>query len=122
MTMESLPSILFSTQEPRIISRNLSDVEFLAIKESQGKLRSDSNYANGPGSTAKLTALTGKDMYLARAKCVYHKNGGSSPITNPPAVLLVANDIVVVKVSIYCSKTTLAKLLSTNLKMWDIKY
>ena len=48
----------------------LSDIEFLAKKEFDGKLRqNDGTRASSvTGDLATLTANTGKDMYLAKAK------------------------------------------------------
>jgi len=49
----------------------LSDIEYLSIKEFDGKLRSDEGSATTPGTLATLTANTGKDMYIARAKITF---------------------------------------------------
>ena len=47
----------------------LSDIEFLAIKEFDSKLRTNEGGLDGAtGDVATLTANTGKDMYLAKAK------------------------------------------------------
>jgi len=54
--------------------KKLSDIEFLAIKEFNGKLRSDEGFLSAIGDLATLTANTGKDMYLARAKVTFFMN------------------------------------------------
>ena len=49
---------------------DMGDLEYLAIKEHEGKLRSDEGFADVLGDMATLTANVGKDMYLATAKCM----------------------------------------------------
>jgi len=66
---------LFTAVPPKIIG---GDVAYLAKKEFDGKLRTDEGFLSATGDLATLTANTGKDMYLARAKCVFHTNGSSS--------------------------------------------
>ncbi len=46
----------------------LSDIEFLAIKEFGGKIVSNEGTVTTTGDLATLTANSGKDMYLAKAK------------------------------------------------------
>ena len=69
--------------------RKLSDIEYLAIKEFGGKLKTD--YGVTSGTTAQdiatLTASTGKDMYLASAKISIRC--GSSNNSNASAELIV---------------------------------
>jgi len=50
--------------------KKLSDIEFLAIKEFDGKLRSNEGALAANGTLCTLTANTGKDMYIARAKVI----------------------------------------------------
>ena len=50
-------------------SDSLSDIQFLAVKEFEGKLRQADGTVTATGDVASLTANTGKDMYLASAKC-----------------------------------------------------
>jgi len=54
---------------PFLISgkKRLSDIEFLAIKDFDGKLRQDDGVVTTSGDVATLTATAGKDMYLAKA-------------------------------------------------------
>jgi len=49
----------------------LSDIEFLSIKESEGKVRSDEGIRTSAGTLATLTANIGKDMYIATAKVIF---------------------------------------------------
>lgn len=53
--------------------KRLSDIEFLAIKEFQGKLREDDGTVTATGDIASLTANSGKDLYITSAKCS-HRN------------------------------------------------
>jgi len=48
--------------------KRLSDIEYLAIKDFDGKLRQNDNIRTTAGDGATLTANSGKDMYLASAK------------------------------------------------------
>ena len=61
--------------------KRLSDIEYLAIKEFDGKLR-NAKGANRTttGDLATLTANSGKDMYLAVAKasCDFSGNGSAT--------------------------------------------
>ena len=49
----------------------LSDIEYLSIKEFDNKLLSDEGSLTTTGTLATLTADTGKDMYIARAKITF---------------------------------------------------
>jgi len=64
--MSYLQSILFNKAPPEV--GRLSDIEFLMIKEFDGKLRKNEGTISVTGTLATLTAATGKDLYLARAK------------------------------------------------------
>ena len=46
----------------------LSDIEFLAVKDFDGKLVKNEGVKSATGDLATLTASSGKDMYVARAK------------------------------------------------------
>ena len=48
----------------------LSDIEFLSIKEFDGKLVQNDGSKTTTGDLATLTASSGKDMYVAKAKIV----------------------------------------------------
>ena len=56
--------------------RRLSDIEYLSIKEFDGKLVKNDGVLSATGDLATLTASAGKDMYLAKAK-VNVEGGGS---------------------------------------------
>ena len=71
--------------------RRLSDIEYLAIKEFGGKLVENtvtSQSATGDGAT--LTASSGKDMYLAYAKCVI---ANKSNLDRNAIVALIVNTV-----------------------------
>ena len=60
-------------------SGRLSDIEFLSKKEFDGKLRTTEAFSTATGDLVTLTANSGKDMYLARAKVtLYLSSGGTS--------------------------------------------
>jgi len=59
----------------------LSDIEFLAIKAFGGKLVKNEGFLSATGDLATLTASSGKDMYLARAKVTFY-----SRVSNPSSV------------------------------------
>lgn len=70
MSIFGLPLILFKVGV--VAAEDMSDIQFLAIKEFDGKVRSDEGELfEVVGDLATLTANTGKDMYLASAKCVF---------------------------------------------------
>ncbi len=48
--------------------KKVSDIEYLAIKEFGGKLRSEKGSRSTTGDLVRLVAASGKDMYMARAK------------------------------------------------------
>ena len=54
--------------------KRLSDIEFLAKKEFDGKLVRNEGTKSAVGTLCTLTASSGKDMYIARAKCIFHAN------------------------------------------------
>ena len=67
--------------------RRLSDIEYLSIKEFDGKTRyADSAGQTAAGDGATLTAATGKDMYLAKAT-VNVEYDGTGTTVNVKAVL-----------------------------------
>ena len=63
--MSYIQALLFNKK-----GKKLSDIEYLAIKEFGGKLRHDDGTqpSSTTGDLGTLTANTGKDMYLAKAK------------------------------------------------------
>jgi len=48
--------------------KRLSDIEYLAIKEFDGKLTTGEGTLSAAGDLVKITAAGGKDMYLGKAK------------------------------------------------------
>ena len=52
------------------------DLAFIAKKEFEGKVRTDEGTLTAAGDLCTLTANTGKDMYLARAKLSFRTAGG----------------------------------------------
>jgi len=85
---------------------NMSDIQYLAIKEFDGKLRSDEGFLSAPGDLATLTANTGKDMYLARAQITYFGNKTAGSSIADQVVLKINGTIV------ETSKATLANTTS----------
>lgn len=60
--MSYITSILFNKVG------KLSDIEYLMIKEFGGKLKHDEGSATATGTLCSVTAGSGKDLYVARAK------------------------------------------------------
>jgi hypothetical protein len=85
--MSYIHAILFNRR-----GKKLSDIEFLAIKEFGGKVRSNEGTATTATDLATLTANTGKDMYLATAKCSVRGTGSSISLA---IVELLINGVVV---------------------------
>jgi len=80
MTMVSLPNILFRVGK----GRKLSDIEFLSIKEFDGKRADVSNIINYINSTLEIDLITytvpaAKDGYLAFASLVGNYSNPVSP-------------------------------------------
>jgi len=92
MTMVGLPLILFGVE---VGDTDMGDIEYLAIKEFGGKLRSDEGTLSVTGDLATLTANTGKDMYLASAKCIFYLNNDSSAISLQNEVQLSINTVII---------------------------
>ncbi len=75
--------------------KRLSDIEYLAIKEFDGKLVTNTGEQadGGTGNTATLTASSGKDLYLAKASVTVRLDALSSLIVGE--ITLVANSVVI---------------------------
>jgi len=73
----------------------MSDLQFLTIKEFEGKVRSDDGFLSANGDLATLTANTGKDMYLARAQCSFLINNGSTSFAEDQIVVLKIDGVVI---------------------------
>jgi len=74
--------------------RRLSDIEFLAIKEFGGKLRQNDGTlaATTTGDLATLTASSGKDMYLAKAK--FNARNNSATLQATSTMVLKINGVI----------------------------
>ena len=72
--------------------KRLSDIEFLAIKEFDGKLVENEGFLSAAGDLATLTASAGKDMYLAEAKLSVSIDAAS--VLEQSIISLVVNGIV----------------------------
>ncbi len=78
MSIFGLPLILFKVVGA-VAAEDMSDIQYLAIKEFEGKVRTDENTINNvTGVTATLTANVGKDMYLAKASITLSSNSANS--------------------------------------------
>ena len=84
----------------------LSDIEFLAIKEFGGKIVKNEGTASAAGDLATLTANSGKDMYIARAKCVFHQQANISSLQTAEVVLKINGTVVETATSAKSGQTT----------------
>ena len=73
--------------------KKLSDIEYLAIKEFDSKLVKADGDITATGDIASLTASSGKDMYLAGAKCVVYSEGVNAGVAF--TIVLKVNTVVV---------------------------
>ena len=74
-----------------VVAKTLSDIEFLAKKEFDGKLRTAEGNVTAAGDIATLTANSGKDMYLATAKVIFISEDTSSAAAIGDEVVLEVN-------------------------------
>jgi len=74
--------------------RDVGDIEFLTKKEFDGKLKKNEGFKSTTGDLATLTASSGKDMYLARAKVIFFANVASAEAIADEVVLKI-NDVIV---------------------------
>ena len=76
--------------------KRLSDIEYLAKKEFDGKLKKSEGFLSVAGDLATLTASSGKDMYIARAKVTFFVNTSTgAPIVVADEVVLKINGVIV---------------------------
>lgn len=75
--------------------RKISSIEFLAIKASDGVLRSNEGGLSTTGNLATLTATGGNDMYVTGAQVVFHINTGSAAISLADEVVMKVNGTIV---------------------------
>ena len=73
----------------------LSDIEFLAKKEFDGKLVKNEGFLSTTGDLATLTASSGKDMYIARAKVIVYINISTSAGSVADEIVLKINNVIV---------------------------
>lgn len=91
--------------------KRLSDIEYLAIKEFGGKIVTNDGSATGAtGDVAKLTANTGKDMYLAKAMIMVAANSLTLSKQGIVTVVLKVNGVIkeTTKITIKFGDTTVA--------------
>jgi len=74
--------------------KRLSDIEYLSIKEFDGKLVENEKFLSATGDLATLTASSGKDMYLASAKVVFFANTQNASAATADEVVLKVNDVI----------------------------
>ena len=72
----------------------MSDLLFLSVKEHAGKLRTDEGFLSATGDLATLTATTGKDMYIGRAKVTFFANTNNALSTADEVVLKLNGSII----------------------------
>lgn len=92
MIFPVITSFALTIQEA--VKKKLSDIEYLAIKEKDGKLRTNTGQQadGGTGNAAILTAGSGKDLYLAKAQVTVRLDTTSILILGE--VTLVANSVI----------------------------
>jgi len=73
--------------------KKISDIEYLSIKEFDGKARSNEGSATAVGDIVSLTATALKDMYLARAKVIV-STSSTSITTHSATIELKANGVI----------------------------
>ena len=104
----------------RIKKKKLSDIEFLAIKEFDGKLKKNEGFLSTTGDLATLTASSGKDMYLARAKINWVSNTGVASFQAVEAVLKVNGVVVETTKHLYIGNSVDAMNTTVNYEFKNI--
>jgi len=61
--------------------KKLSDLEYIAKKEFDGKVVTNEGVKTTTGTLATLTASSGKDMYVLKAKCMFSSDNVSGSST-----------------------------------------
>jgi len=74
---------------------DMGDIEYLSIKEFDGKVRSDEGFLSAIGDLATLTATVGKDMYLARAQVTFFVNTSAEYAVTASKVELKINSVII---------------------------
>lgn len=75
--------------------KRLSDIEFLSIKEFDGKLRQSDGIRTTTGDIATLTATSGKDMYVGKAIINAANLGSGANVDQTITVALKLNAVTV---------------------------
>jgi hypothetical protein len=86
--------------EESIVGRG--DIQFLSRKSFDGKIRSVEGFSTAVGDLVTLTANTGKDMYLARAKVIFRMNTNLGAGGND-AIELSINGVVIETARVHVS-------------------
>ena len=92
--------------------KRLSDIEYLAIKEFGGKIKTDEGFLSAAGDLATLTASAGKDMYLASAKVTFFANTVASAAAIADEVVLKLNGTVIETTKVTWDNATDGGILS----------
>lgn len=90
MSLAGFEDILFQIPS----DEDLSDIQFLAIKAFNEKIRFDRGVSGVAGILATLTANIGKDMYIARAKISIIYNSSANTVIQGTTVNLKLNGII----------------------------
>jgi len=87
-------TIISLVSEEEVGEIDMGDIQFLSIKEFDGKLRSDEGFRSTAGNLASLTANTGKDMYIGRAKIVWYMDSGNQQAIGNECVLKINDSVI----------------------------
>lgn len=90
-----IPIVIFPSILATGGASTLSDIMFLAKKEFDGKLKKNEGFLSAAGDLATLTASSGKDLYIARAKCVFYSNTGVLANATADSVVLKINGVII---------------------------
>ena len=100
--------------------RRLSDIEYLAVKEFDGKIVKNEGFLSTTGDLATLTASSGKDMYLVRAKINWHQNAGINSYQAAEAVMKINGTIVETSKVLFIGNSTSAANNTVNYDFTNI--
>lgn len=104
--------------------RRLSDIEFLAIKEYGGKLVNDEGVKTTTGDLATLTANSGKDLYVARAKvsCTPSSVGIGASSGSATIELKVNGTVVETASYSWAARSTASNNFGSGQFAWDYEF
>ena len=97
--------------------KTLSDIEYLAIKEFDGKLVKNEGGVTAAGDIATLTASGGKDMYIARAKVNIFMGAANAGTSSKDEVVLKINGTIVETV-----KSSMVGSSATGMTSWAYEF